>query len=344
MQISKDNFFSIASQLKLSKEQMDLFWERLEKLEQSSESPFSKYLYYLGALVIISAMTWFMSLGWELFGGGGLFLIASTYAVIFVFLGCLLWNKKDLSTPAGLMVTCAVCMVPLAIYGLQTYFNLWSDSQLKYNDFYQRVAGQWILMELGTIFASLAALRFFSFPFLTAPLFVAAWFLSIDSIPFFFGIDSSTNQGCWVSLIFGLALVILGCVLDYKKKEQYSFWSYLFGTVSFWGGLNCLVWDYQGEWVLAVYLVTNLLMMILSILLRRNVLMVFGAVGVFLYFGHLAREFFKDSMLFPFALTLIGLMIIYLGVLYQKNSHKIESKLFKKLPPSLKKIFENKID
>jgi len=32
--------------------------------------------YYFGALVVISAMTWFMTLGWEKFGGGGILAIS----------------------------------------------------------------------------------------------------------------------------------------------------------------------------------------------------------------------------------------------------------------------------
>ncbi len=65
--------------------------------------------YYLGALVVISAMTWFMTLGWERFGGGGILAISLSYATIFAGIGWLLWNKPGLRIPGGLLVTVAVC-------------------------------------------------------------------------------------------------------------------------------------------------------------------------------------------------------------------------------------------
>jgi hypothetical protein len=75
--------------------------------------------YYFGALVVIGAMTWFMTLGWERFGGGGMFAISLTYALGFVVAGGLLWRDEGLRVPGGLLVTAAVCMTPLAVYGFE---------------------------------------------------------------------------------------------------------------------------------------------------------------------------------------------------------------------------------
>ncbi len=76
--------------------------------------------YYLGALVVISAMTWFMTLGWEKFGGGGMLLISLSYALVFTVAGAKLWRERGLRVPGGLLVTAAVCMTPLAVYGFET--------------------------------------------------------------------------------------------------------------------------------------------------------------------------------------------------------------------------------
>jgi hypothetical protein len=66
--------------------------------------------------------------------------------------------------------------------------------------------------------------------------------------------------------------------------------------------------------------------------------MVLGAFGAFLYFGHLAHEIFKDSVWFPFILSFIGLAIIYLGILYQRNIEWMESKISEKIPPWMKNL------
>ena len=97
-------------------------------------------------MIVICAMTWFMNLSWERFGGGGVFLISTAYALIFTLMGHRLWNKKNLKVAGGLFITMAVCMVPLAIYGLENYFNFWpSENQSPYPDFYQLASGRLIL-------------------------------------------------------------------------------------------------------------------------------------------------------------------------------------------------------
>jgi hypothetical protein len=48
-------------------------------------------------------------------------------------------------------------------------------------------------------------------------------------------------------------------------------------------------------------------------------------MGVMGYIGHLAYRVFESSLLFPFALSLIGILVIYLGVLYQRNSAAIDT-------------------
>lgn len=335
MEIDRDRFFSAASDLKIPEGDVEALWTALETRGQAvGPTPFAKYLFYFGAMIVISAMTWFMSSAWETFGGGGMFLIATAYALVLTAVGAFLWNKKELKTPAGLLITIAVCMVPLAIYGLETYFNIWpSDQPDRYRDFYSFVEGRWVSMEIGTILAALLALRFFPFPFLTAPLFFSIWFLTMDLAPLLLGQTGTWNQKCWISLVLGLLIMAIGFILDKRKNEGYAFWSYFFGTLSFWGALNCLVWN-EGETVLIGYLLINVLMMCLSIALRRPILMVFGALGCFAYFSHLAYDVFENSILFPFLLSFLGLATIYLGIVYQRNSAWLEGKVQETLPAS----------
>lgn len=337
MEVSKEQFLSKAAALGIAKDQAEALWISLEQSE-SKASSFSKLLFYFGAMIIISAMTWFMNLSWQWFGGGGIFLIAVAYALLFTFLGAKLWEKADLKIPAGLFITIAVCMVPLAIYGLQMHFNLWpSGDPENYKDFYYLIKGNWIFMEIGTIIAGLIALKYFPFPFLTAPIFFAAWFLTMDVMPLLLG-EERIEQREWISMFFGLGLLFIAYFIDRKKlREDYAFWGYFFGALIFWGSLSSLIWD-KNEIVFFIYLLINFILMALSILLKRKVLMVFGALGTFLYFSHLAYDIFQDSMLFPFVLSFIGLLIIYLGVLYQKNIAWIEKAMLEKMPDSIRRL------
>src|SRR5690625_324767 len=67
----------------ISSSQADSLYEFLKA--QSPDVPmftFTHVLYYLGGLIAIGAMTLFMTLGWEAFGGVGVVSISLAYAVI----------------------------------------------------------------------------------------------------------------------------------------------------------------------------------------------------------------------------------------------------------------------
>jgi len=181
--------------------------------------------YYFGALVVISAMTWFMTLGWERFGGGGMFVISVSYALVFMVAGALLWRKRGLKVPGGLLVTAAVCMTPLAVYGFETMTGTWlQGAPGEYADFYAYVKGAWFPLEVATIIAGLVALWFFRFPFLTAPIAFALWFMSMDLTPLIYGEHYYEAQGHQVvSLVFGLLVVVRAYVVDRRTEEDYAF-------------------------------------------------------------------------------------------------------------------------
>lgn len=349
MEISKDSFFAASSRLDIPKEKANALWTTLEQSSTHHHaSSFSKLIFYFGALIIISGMTWFMQLGWELFGGGGIFLIAASYALVLTCIGAILWKKEGLRIPAGLLITIAVCMVPLAIYGLETYWNIWpQDNPGPYEDFFQSIKGSWVGMEIGTIIAGCIALRFFPFPFLTAPIFGAAWFLTMDITSILLGDKAAWEQKKWISLCLGLILIGIAFLMNRKRKNDYAFWGYLFGTLTFWCSLTALCWEKsweKNEFIFLVYFIINLIMIIASIPLQQKVLMIFGAIGSFIYFGHLAHVVFEDSIAFPFAITLIGLAVMYLGILYQKNMKKIEKCIIEKIPLSIKQYLPSEKD
>src|SRR4051794_25710100 len=66
--------------------------------------------YFFGALVVIGAMGWLMTLGFERLGPWAVFAIAVAYAVAFALAGEKLWASTDLKIPGGLLYTMAVCM------------------------------------------------------------------------------------------------------------------------------------------------------------------------------------------------------------------------------------------
>lgn len=339
MEISKEDLNRAASEGVISTDQVEALWRALES--RRSVSPrfdLAHVAYYFGALIVISAMGWFMTLGWERFGGGGIFLISAVYALTFVLVGRTLWYKEHLKIPGGLLFTVAVCMTPLAIYGLERLTGIWPQGDPGvYRGYHIWVKGSWFLMEVGTILAGLVALRFIRFPFLTAPIAFSLWYMSMDLTPLLFGkTDFTWNERLWVSLWFGLAVLVVAYVVDRRTREDYAFWGYLFGMLAFWGGLSLM--ETGSEFRRFLYGLINVGLMLLSVLLDRRVFIVFGALGVFGYLGHLAYSVFKDSLMFPFVLSVLGIVIIYLGIKYQRHRDVIDRSILGLLPEQLRHL------
>jgi hypothetical protein len=338
MNVSQDDLRKAAISSGISSEKTDLLWQALKSIEPRAEKPkfdFTNVAYYLGALIVIGAMGWFMTKAWEEFGGAGIFIIASCYTVCFVLAGRTLWNQ-DFRIPGGLLFTMAVCMIPLVTYGIERWTGFWPEQDPGgYTNFHPYINGSWLIMEIATVVAGLIALRFRRFPFLTAPIAYALWYMSMDLVDLL-----GNHQGMeWqekqvVSCVFGGVMLLVSYLVDLRgKSDDYAFWGYLFGLMAFWGGLSSM--DSDNELGKFVYCLINLGLIFCSLVLRRRTFIVFGSLGLFGYLGHLAYRVFADSILFPFALSLLGIGIICLGVLYQRKRKAVEERFRKLILPHI---------
>jgi hypothetical protein len=339
MSISVKELEEAVSKSIITKEQ----FEKLKKEYSLSESKKTRFtflnvFYYFGGLLIISSMTWFIRLGWESFGGFGIFTIALAYIFALLFLAQFLWSKKDFKIPGGLLYTAAVCIVPLVIYGLQRGTGFWAFGDPgKYQDIFVWIKGSWILMEIGTIAAALVVLRSIKFTFLAAPISFALWFMSMDLVPVLF----RTTHYSWddrqlVSFIFGILMILVSFILDRRTKEDYSFWLYIFGAFAFWGGLS--LFGSTSEIEKAIYGMINIFMIILSVWLERKIFIILGAVGVFSYLSSLSYRLFADSVMFPLVVSFMGLSIIFLAVYYQKNKDAFDKLVLSIIPSSINRL------
>jgi hypothetical protein len=96
--------------------------------------------------------------------------------------------------------------------------------------------------------------------------------------------------------------------------------------------------DSGSEWRRFLYCQLNLGFVVLGALLRRRVFLFYGALGVNAYLVRLAYTVFKDSMLFPFALTALGLGVIALAVKYQRNRQAIDARVESLVPEWLREV------
>ncbi|MCP4470317.1 MAG: DUF2157 domain-containing protein [Gammaproteobacteria bacterium] len=301
---------------------------------------FTNVLYYLGGLIAIGAMSLFMNLGWESFGGWGIFFISLAYAGAGLMLADV-FQKKDYAIPAGICATFAVALTPLAIYGFQQALGLWPDESV-YREYHKYIRWHWLYMEVGTLIAGLIVVWRYKYPFLVMPIAVTLWYMSMDVAVMIMGDYYDFEFRALVSMYFGMLMIFAAFWIDVRSEGNvdYAFWLYIFGVMAFWGGMTAQESD--SELSKFFYFCINLFMITLGVVIVRRVFVVFGAIGACLYFSHLAREVFEDSWLFPIALTAIGLLIIYLGVIWQKNEKALTEKARSFLPSKLKIFLESK--
>ncbi|MXR70072.1 DUF2157 domain-containing protein [Shewanella insulae] len=341
MDVSKKQLDAAARENIISAQQAEALYQFLAA--QPGANPkftFTHVLYYLGGLIAIGAMTLFMNLGWESFGGAGILFISMLYAAV----GLTLTNRfsaRGLIIPAGICATFVVCLTPLAIYGLQQWLGVWPDESA-YRDYHRVIKWHWLYMELGTLVVGVITAWRYKYPFLIMPIAVTLWYMTMDMTVVISGDDITWELRALVSMYLGLLMIGLAFWVDIRShhKADYGFWIYIFGVIAFWCGLTFQHSD--SELSKFIYFCINLLMIGVGALLVRRVFVVFGALGSCGYLSYLAYDVFKDNWLFPITLSLIGLGVVYLGVLWQKHEKAITEKSRALLPAPLRELLESK--
>lgn len=330
----------------LSPGQAQALWARWVQPGAPERARFSlsHVLYYFGGLLVIGAMSLFMTLGWELLGPWGSAAIAALYLVGALKVATHL-QGKGLDVAAGLLATLAVCLVPLVVWGVQTGLGLWADGQVAFRSYHTQIHWHWLTLELATLAAAVVMLWAYRLPFMVMPLAVTLWYLSMDLTHLLMqksGFDWAFVRD--MSLVFGLATCGLAVWVDLRcrlattpqDRQDFAFWLYLLGALLFWGSLSLHSSD--AEWSKAGYAVTNVALVFWGAALQRRVFTVLGALGVAGYLAHLSSKVFQDSLAFTFALTLLGLGVVALGVWWQRHEPAIHARLVCWLPAALQPL------
>ena len=323
-------------------EELWAFWQ-----SQRHDTPhftFIHVLYYLGGMIAIAAMTLFVTIGFMQFGSGFVAVVSAVYAALAVGLAEY-FQKKGMPIPSGICATLAVALVPLFVFTVQDMMGYWPSGTL-YRDYHTWIDWRWLTMESATLVAGAAMFKRYRYPFLLMPVAFTLWYMSMDCADWLFDwLTSGSEQNdwptwsqrqtvkSWVSVAFGLLMLLPAFKIDFhrpKSERDYAFWLYLFGVLTFWGGLTSM--DSDNELGKFIYFCINTAMVLAGSIIQRRVFTVFGALGMMFYLGHLAYSVFKDSILFPIALSLIGLAVVMLGVWWQKRVAEIRRKLLSLLP------------
>ncbi|MEO1958016.1 MAG: DUF2157 domain-containing protein [Nautiliaceae bacterium] len=276
----------------------------------------SNLFIYFGGLIAIGSITFFMTLGFLSYGYLGVIVSSLIFGIVFY---TVIENIDDI-VAKGVSATFVVFLAPLFVYGVLGYLGLWDIKN--YTLYYKLINKNFLILEVTTILSAFLMLRKVKYPFLILPIAFALWFMSMDIVELIFGKLTFENRRV-ISLIFGFYTILLAYYVD-KKYQDYSFWLYLFGVMMFWGGLTFA--HSNSEIAKFFYFLINIGLLLIGIVLKRRVFLVFGSVGVVVYFGHLSY-LFKDSFIFVYVVTFLGVLFILAGVKYKEYEESFREKL-----------------
>ena len=304
---------------------------------------FTNVLYYFGGMLAIGSMSLFMTLGWSALGPGGLLAI-TLVNIVLSLLGARWLERRALPTPAGILATLAIVMVPLAVWCGQNLLGLWPDgSDLRpFAAYHEYIDGRWLTLEAATLLAAVALFFRHRHPFMVMPVAVTLWYISMDLV------DAVERHGQhdWTlyrdaSLVFGLVMTLLAIWVDLRtrlagSRRDFAFWFYVFGVLMAWSTLS--LHDSGSALGKLLYGTINVGLVFFGAAIGRRVFTIVGAFGVAGYLGFLSHDLFKDSLVFPFALCLLGLAVVAAGVWWQRREAAIQATLAARLPLFLRPL------
>ena len=273
-------------------------------------------LVYLGGFVILLATLALTSIlgddhgDWALVG-------CSALAVALAIAFALFLQQSDRPVAAGLLATLAVVFFAFFVGSFEGAIGL-LDFDI---DDYQPAS---LLLEALTIGAALVALQRFRAPLLMLPIAVTLWIVVAD----LGSLGSWGSTGELLSILAGLALIVVGVAVDRAGREPYGFWLHVVGGLALGGGVLALV-DSGLGWAFVALL--SLAYVASAYLLGRSSYAVLGTIGilatttyftldgfsvlgVFLPFGSGEIEEGLDPWQVALSFVVAGLLIVALGL------------------------------
>lgn len=281
-----------------------------KNISKSQEGPqgtnFLSASSYLGALIIIGTLGWFLFDQWRRVSNTTLLGICLAYVGVFSALAYVLRTRLGYPMAGGLLWTCVVWMVPPTGYSLQKYLGIWPKITIGN---IHVAHGQFLTLELATIAAGLIVLYKTRFPLVIVPIATSFWLFCIHEISILQqSPEMGFDQQMACSIGAGLALMLVGFVQDRTHNEDFSFWWYTMGLLFFCIGLTFL--NLGGIWGKSCKLSIHIVLGFLGIYLQRRSFFAFSAIGIVIQFGNIINQIRHHSVFFLAALILMGLSLI----------------------------------
>lgn len=320
---------------------IDLFDKNSNETKQISSVV--KIFYYLGGLIMLSAMTWLMSRTVFFTSYATILLLGSLYALAFVFVGEFLWRKNE-KLPAKILYFLFIAtfgFILLDIEKMIGFFPHFSDMEVIPN-YWDLCRIPVIVLSVLTIIANTILQKYRQTSILALITMFCSYAIYLSIVDWIYGWENITdNIISHSNLIFGLGLIIVGFAKDKTSKVDYSKWMYLFGaTGTFMSILMILGINYvEPPQIQLIAYIISIVYIFIGQILKRKTFSIIGVLGFIEYILYLEGQLLEGySTILSCVIIATGLITLYIGVIYNKNIDKIDAFCEKLIPQKIKKF------
>jgi hypothetical protein len=284
----------------------------------------SNFLLYLGSLVMLFSSYGLVVTIDATKGDGPAFGWSLALILVLMALVAGFYHESHYVS-GGLLAFVIAAFTPVWMVTLERWLGYWDSGSAGFHTAFQ---GSWFLVELVTVAVALVALIATRFPLLGLVLAASIWYTATDNvIGVFLNSSSGGNPKAGVAIIVGLVMMGIAVFADETPYRLASFWLHLIGLTSFAGGIVYNWHDHDIGWVGIIAL--SVVALAVSIVLKRSVYGVFGAIGLLYGAIHFINQWISQGFSvslgganrggdwkpwFTYVLVGLGLMVVGLIV------------------------------
>lgn len=338
MNVERDDLARAAAAGLITEEQAATLWAALRReraFEATTErrgrtSRFAPLTLLLAAPPV-AALVWALVLAWERFGGAGTLALGGGLGVALVAAGRFALPRSPLA--AGVLLTAAVAMVPLAVSGALHAAGAGGAGAAPYETLSGWALSHHFPAALATLGVAALVLRAFRLPILSAVFAAAACLTAMGAAPIVFGGHPSWEQHALLAILLGAGVLAVGFAADGRTGSDHAGALYLVGLVVFAGGLAAYRAD--GGPALALGALAYAALVLTSLLVARRAFATFGAVGLAGLAGRVASaELVEEAV--PFALLAVGVAVAAAALAYLRFERRWRRWLVARFPAPLR--------
>lgn len=271
-------------------------------IEKGFHLSLSKVLYFFGGLVVLAGIVFLVGQVWEDIGSFGRIGITLILGLVFAGSGSMLFRSKPESRLGGVFHTIAGVLIP-------------GGALVMLDELFVSTGSPWpVVFVFGIMFVWYFALNIYH------KHVVLTLFTMINGTIFFYTLtDALLERSMYTTLdVMVYLTMLIGIVyllLAYSFEETWN--RKLVSVLNFFGALALLgasfdrVFD-SGFWQILFFIVVALCVS-LSVYRKSRAILVVSTLFLIAHFTYITSEYFADSIGWPIALIILGLVFIGLG-------------------------------